>query len=125
MTTLIEIKGLHARYDDLQVLRGVDIAISEGEVVAILGSNGAGKTTLLRAISGVVATSGSILFEDVAIETCLRMFAWIAGSCTFLREEVSFLFFRSKKILNLEHFRRVLAPGAALHRNAYSNCSPR
>lgn len=68
MTALIEVKGLHARYGDLSVLRGIDIAIAEGEIVAILGTNGAGKTTLLRAISGVVETSGSILFEGESID---------------------------------------------------------
>ena len=59
---------MSARYGDLEVLRGVDIEVAEGEIVAILGTNGAGKTTLLRAISGVVATSGSILFDDKPVD---------------------------------------------------------
>ena len=68
MTRLLEIKNLCARYGDLQVLRGVDMEVQEGEIVAILGSNGVGKTTLLRAISGVVSTSGSILLNGQSID---------------------------------------------------------
>lgn len=68
MKKLLEINGLHARYGDLDVLRGIDIEICEGEVVAILGTNGAGKTTFLRAISGVVDTSGSVVFEGKSID---------------------------------------------------------
>jgi len=68
MTKLLEIGSLHARYGDLEVLRGVDMEVLEGEIVAILGTNGAGKTTLLRAISGVVSTSGSIRFNGKSID---------------------------------------------------------
>ncbi len=52
--TLLEIKGLTARYGDFQALFGVDIALAEGQTVAIIGANGAGKTTLMRSIAGVL-----------------------------------------------------------------------
>lgn len=68
MSKLLEIGSLQARYGDLEVLRGVDMEVLEGEIVAILGTNGAGKTTLLRAISGVVSTSGSIQFNGKSID---------------------------------------------------------
>lgn len=68
MTRLLQISKLCARYGDTEVLRGVDMEVGEGEIVAILGTNGAGKTTLLRAISGVVQTTGSILFDGKSIE---------------------------------------------------------
>lgn len=62
---MLQIENLHAGYDDLEVLHGIDLEVNEGEIVALIGANGAGKTTMLRAISGVVAaTEGSITFED-------------------------------------------------------------
>jgi len=59
--TLLAIKGLRARYNAGDVLHGIDIAVEEGEIVALLGANGAGKTTTLRAISGLLPhAKGSI-----------------------------------------------------------------
>jgi len=51
---LLEVNGLQASYDQLQVLWDVSLSVKEGEFVALIGSNGAGKTTTLRAISGVL-----------------------------------------------------------------------
>ncbi|WP_245679248.1 ABC transporter ATP-binding protein [Actinomadura hibisca] len=58
---LLEISGLEVRYGGVQALRGLDLTVREGEIVALLGNNGAGKTTTLSAISGLVRPSaGSI-----------------------------------------------------------------
>ncbi|HUC16193.1 MAG TPA: ABC transporter ATP-binding protein [Acetobacteraceae bacterium] len=66
--SLLAIQGLHARYNAGEVLHGLDIAVEEGEIVALLGANGAGKTTTLRAISGLLANvSGSIAFAGEPI----------------------------------------------------------
>lgn len=51
---LLETSGLTAHYGDFQALFGVDIRLTEGETVAIIGANGAGKTTLMRSLSGVL-----------------------------------------------------------------------
>jgi branched-chain amino acid transport system ATP-binding protein len=59
---LLELRSVAARYGPLEALHGIDLAVGEGEVVAVLGANGAGKTTTLRAISGTVRTSGDVLF---------------------------------------------------------------
>ena len=59
---LLEITGLSAGYGKIGVLRGVDLTVGKGEVVALLGPNGAGKTTLLRAVSGLVAWTGQVRF---------------------------------------------------------------
>jgi branched-chain amino acid transport system ATP-binding protein len=52
--SVLAITGLTAGYEDAAVLRGLDLTVEKGEVVALLGANGAGKTTTLRAIAGVV-----------------------------------------------------------------------
>jgi branched-chain amino acid transport system ATP-binding protein len=57
---LLQLRDVEARYGPVQALRGVSLAVAEGEVVAVLGANGAGKTTTLRAISGTVRRSGEI-----------------------------------------------------------------
>ena len=59
---LLELRGVAARYGGLQALRGIDLSVDEGEIVAVLGANGAGKTTTLRAISATVKTSGDLVF---------------------------------------------------------------
>ncbi len=61
---VLEIDGLTAGYDGAAVVRGLDLAVQPGEVVALLGANGAGKTTTLRAVSGLVhPMEGSIRFD--------------------------------------------------------------
>ena len=62
---LLEIRGLVAGYGAIEVLRGVDLDVRAGELVAVLGPNGAGKSTLLRTISryGTVLRGGSIIFD--------------------------------------------------------------
>ena len=61
---LLDIRALCAGYGETDVLRGVDLKVEPGEIVAVLGSNGVGKSTLNRAISGIVrARSGAILFD--------------------------------------------------------------
>jgi len=66
---LLAISGLRAGYGTTEILRGVDLTVGEGEIVAVLGSNGTGKSTLNRTISGLMrATHGTIRFRDAAIE---------------------------------------------------------
>src|SRR5687768_11989008 len=59
---LLEARGLTAGYGPTAVLHGLDFAVEEGGVTALLGANGAGKTTTLRAVCGMVRTGGEILF---------------------------------------------------------------
>ena len=62
-TPLLELRGVRAAYDRIDVLFGVDLAVAEGSVVALLGPNGAGKTTLLKVACGLMpATAGDVLF---------------------------------------------------------------
>src|ERR1700740_637584 len=66
---ILSVTGLHTGYGATEILRGVDLTVDPGEIVAVLGSNGAGKTTLNLTISGVVRPwRGTIRFADAAIE---------------------------------------------------------
>jgi branched-chain amino acid transport system ATP-binding protein len=55
--TLLELQGVRAAYDQIEVLHGVDLSVPAGGVVAVLGPNGAGKTTMLHVIAGLHAAS--------------------------------------------------------------------
>jgi branched-chain amino acid transport system ATP-binding protein len=62
---LLAARQLHAGYDDVEVLRGIEVEVRAGETVAVLGANGAGKTTMMRALSGLLRVSGgSIKLEE-------------------------------------------------------------
>ncbi|MEN3161214.1 ABC transporter ATP-binding protein [Tistrella mobilis] len=61
---VLEVAGLKAGYGGVEVLRGIDLAVGAGEIVAVLGSNGVGKTTINKVLSGVLpARAGQITFE--------------------------------------------------------------
>jgi len=59
----LEVRDLVVAYDGIQALRGVSFTVLKGEIVTLIGANGAGKTSILRAISGLVAYGGAVLFE--------------------------------------------------------------
>lgn len=68
MNECLGIKNLKVNYGSIEALKGIDISVKEGQIVALLGANGAGKTTTLRKISGILeAKSGSVQFfgEDI------------------------------------------------------------
>jgi branched-chain amino acid transport system ATP-binding protein len=60
---LLSVQGVHAYYGNIAALRGVDVEVAEGEIVALIGANGAGKSTLMMTICGNPrAREGSITF---------------------------------------------------------------
>ncbi len=65
---LLQVRGLRAGYDGVEVLHGIDFDVHAGSIVAVLGPNGAGKTTLCSAITGLVATdSGTVILDGVEL----------------------------------------------------------
>ncbi len=65
---MLEVKALESHYGRIPALKGIDLAVRTGELVALVGANGAGKTTLLRAISGLhPASAGQVMFAGTDI----------------------------------------------------------
>jgi len=65
---MLEVKTIDVRFDDTQILYQASLAVSEGEIVAVLGPSGSGKSTLLRAIAGLVDISaGDIRWEGATL----------------------------------------------------------
>jgi branched-chain amino acid transport system ATP-binding protein len=67
-TALLELRGIHAACERIEVLRGVDLSVMPGTVFALLGPNGAGKTTTLNVASGQMApTAGSVYLSGFRV----------------------------------------------------------
>jgi branched-chain amino acid transport system ATP-binding protein len=65
---MLEVREISTYYGHIQALKGVSMAINQGEIVSLIGANGAGKSTLLNSISGIVpARAGEILLDGKAI----------------------------------------------------------
>jgi branched-chain amino acid transport system ATP-binding protein len=60
---MLEIRKLQVRYGPIAAVRGIDLDINAGEIVALIGANGAGKSTIARAIAGLVPYQGEIRFD--------------------------------------------------------------
>ncbi len=62
---MIEVKNLHKKFDNNEILKGVNFKINDGDVIAILGKSGSGKTTILRCLNFLTrADEGSLVFDD-------------------------------------------------------------
>ena len=70
--THLAVSGLKVSYGAIQAVRGVDLSVGRGEVVALIGANGAGKTSILRAISGMFRPAGGRISLDGEAVTGLK-----------------------------------------------------
>lgn len=71
---MLEIRNLHARVEDVEILHGIDLSVKAGEVHAIMGPNGSGKSTLAKVLAGrdgYVVTEGSVLLDGRDLLTML------------------------------------------------------
>ncbi len=65
---LLNVQNLKVSYGAVEVIRGIDFSVNQGEIVTILGGNGAGKTTLLKALCGLIpSTGGQVTYADSSI----------------------------------------------------------
>jgi branched-chain amino acid transport system ATP-binding protein len=65
---LLEVKGLEVHYGGIRAVKGIDIAVGEGELVCLIGANGAGKSSTLKAICGLHARGGKVTYAGRALE---------------------------------------------------------
>jgi ABC-2 type transport system ATP-binding protein len=94
-TVALEARGLVKRYGSREALRGIDLAVGAGELVAVIGPNGAGKTTLLSILAGIASADGgevrlgggkvgwvpqqAALYRRLTVEENLLLFARLEG----------------------------------------------
>jgi branched-chain amino acid transport system ATP-binding protein len=79
---VLELRGVHAGYGNIEVLHGIDLVVRGGSVLAVLGPNGAGKTTMLKVVSGVMAPSGgSVRMEGLDVTGASAEHLSRAGVC--------------------------------------------
>lgn len=62
--SFLSLQGIHKSFGDLQVLKGVDVEVARGEVIAIIGASGSGKSTLLRCVNGLELPDQGKVFLD-------------------------------------------------------------
>ncbi len=65
---LLEASGLEVRYGGIRAVKGIDLAVREGELVCLIGANGAGKTSALKAICGLHPRGGKVTYAGQALE---------------------------------------------------------
>lgn len=88
MNTMLTVRGLHKRFGDHEVVKGVDLDVAEGEVVVIIGPSGSGKSTFIRCLNSLEAPSAG----SVVIGNGESIKAGDRKALAKLREEVGMVF---------------------------------
>lgn len=85
-TPIISVENLHKKFDQLEVLKGIDLQVYKGEVVALIGASGSGKSTLLRCLNRLEGvTSGKIVIDEIALDNSVK-------NISKIRQEVGMVF---------------------------------
>ncbi|MBU3624486.1 amino acid ABC transporter ATP-binding protein [Polynucleobacter sp. AP-Latsch-80-C2] len=104
---IVQIAGLYKSFGDNQVLKGIDLNIQAGEVIAIIGKSGSGKSTLLRCINGLESFDSGTL----TVDQCPLLYQ-NAGAMRKLRQHVGMIFQSFNLFPHLTIGRNImLAPG--------------
>ncbi len=109
MSAVLEIRNLHKSFGGAEVLKGIDLEVDQGEVIALIGASGSGKSTLLRCINRLeTPTSGSVLFRGEEVT---------AGNETAIRRQIGMVFQRFNLFPHLSALGNItLAPTKVLGR---------
>ena len=116
---ILEVVDLHAAYGRIEVLRGVNLTVPRGAVVALLGPNGAGKSTLTKVISGQMRqTSGDVHLGGVHVQGAATEALARVGLCTVPEGRAVFPNLTVQENLTLMSYAGV--PAAAVLQTAYA-----
>jgi branched-chain amino acid transport system ATP-binding protein len=70
VTALLDVKALKVAYGGINAVKGIDLTVGAGEMVALIGANGAGKTTTLKAICGLLPHAGMVKLRGENVSSC-------------------------------------------------------
>jgi branched-chain amino acid transport system ATP-binding protein len=116
MADLLKVQGLAAGYGEARVISGLDLAVSEGRSLALLGRNGAGKTTLLNSLIGATTRHAGRIFFAGADITALKSYERARAGLGWVPQERNI--FRSLSVE--ENLTAVALPGAWTLERVYS-----
>lgn len=110
---MLKAEGLTKSYGSLQVLKGIDLSIDQGEIVSIVGESGAGKSTLLHILSSLdTPDSGNVIYDGKTINTLSRK-----GLAAFRNSEIGFVFQFHNLLPEFTAIENVSIPGMLGNRN--------
>jgi ribose transport system ATP-binding protein len=88
---VLELRGIHKRYPGVHALKGVDLEVRAGEVLALLGENGAGKSTLMKIVGGIAQPDAGEILVDGARVVMRDVQAAAARGIAFIHQELNLL----------------------------------
>ena len=84
--TLLELRRLEVAYGGIKAVKGIDLSVSRGELVCLIGTNGAGKTTTLKAIAGLLPVASDAIVYDGAPIGGMRAFELVRRGLSLVPE---------------------------------------